>query len=196
MIAFLKGSIVALEPTFAVVAVNGVGYHLHISLHSYAAFKDKKEALFHTHLNIREDGHYLYGFSNPEEKRAFQHLISVNGVGPGTGITILSYLTVEELRNAILREDVFALQRVKGIGSKTAQRMIIELKDKLLRDPTTSAVSISESSHNTQREEALSALITLGIPRASAEKSVDAVLKRSGNTITLEDLVKQALKNN
>ncbi|MFO7257915.1 MAG: Holliday junction branch migration protein RuvA [Bacteroidota bacterium] len=195
MIAFLDGKLVHCEPTFVHVDVNGVGYQLQISLQTYAAIKNLERVRIHTHLAIREDAHVLYGFSSLPEKRLFQLLISVNGVGPNTAILMLSYLTIQELKSAILREDVMALQAVKGVGGKTAQRVIIELRDKLKKESLEDGATISVDPRNTLRNEALSALLTLGLPKAAAEKSVDAVLKKSGITITLEDLVKQALKN-
>ena len=196
MIAFLKGKLVHLEPTQVVVEVNGVGYHLQISLQTFSEIKEQENIMLHTHLAIREDAHLLYGFSNEAEKKLFQQLISVNGVGPSTAIVMLSYMNSNELKSAIIREDAGALQLIKGIGGKTALRVIIDLKDKLKKeswDDTQPAISIGV--HNTVRKEALSALLMLGLPKAAAEKSVDSVLKKSGNTITLEDLVKQALKN-
>jgi Holliday junction DNA helicase RuvA len=195
MIAFLDGKLVHCEPTFVHVDVNGVGYQLQISLQTYAAIKNLERVRIHTHLAVREDAHVLYGFSSMPEKRLFQLLISVNGVGPNTAIVMLSYLTIQELKTAILREDVAVLQAVKGIGAKTAQRVIIELRDKLKKESLEEGATISVDPRNTLRNEALSALLTLGLPKAAAEKSVDAVLKKSGITITLEDLVKQALKN-
>jgi len=196
MIAFLKGKLVHLDPTQVVVEVNGVGYQLQISLQTFSEIKEQENIMLHTHLAIREDAHLLYGFSNEAEKKLFQQLISVNGVGPSTAIVMLSYMNSNELKSAIIREDAGALQLIKGIGGKTALRVIIDLKDKLKKeswDDTQPAISIG--AHNTVRKEALSALLMLGLPKAAAEKSVDSVLKKSGNTITLEDLVKQALKN-
>jgi Holliday junction DNA helicase RuvA len=196
MIAFLKGRLVHREPTFLWIDVNGVGYHVNISLQTFSEIKDQENVRVFTHLTVREDAHILYGFSSEAEKKLFQLLISVNGVGPNTAIVMLSYLNTSELKSAIIREDVGALQAVKGIGGKTAQRVIIELKDKLKKESWDEIQTpISSGSHNTLRNEALSALLTLGLPKAAAEKSVDAVLRKSGNTITLEDLVKQALKN-
>ncbi len=196
MIAFLKGRLVHREPTFLWIDVNGVGYHVNISLHTFSEIKDQENVKVFTHLTVREDAHILYGFSSEAEKKLFQLLISVNGVGPNTAIVMLSYLNTSELKSAIIREDVGALQAVKGIGGKTAQRVIIELKDKLKKESWEEVqTQVSSGSHNTLRNEALSALLTLGLPKAAAEKSVDAVLRKSGNTITLEDLVKQALKN-
>jgi Holliday junction DNA helicase RuvA len=195
MIAFLKGRLVHRDPTHVIIDVNGVGYLVHISLQTFSDIKEQESIMLYTHLNIREDAHVLYGFSNEGEKRLFQQLISVSGVGPSTAIVMLSYMNSQELKSAIVKEDAAALQSIKGIGGKTAQRVIIELRDKLKKESWEEAPSlISSGPHNTLRKEALSALLTLGLPKAVAEKSVDTVLKKSGNTITLEDLVKQALK--
>lgn len=196
MIAFLKGKLVSRDPTHVVVDVGGVGYHVNISLATYSDIKEQEDILLFTHLAIREDAHVLFGFSNEAEKKLFQQLISVNGVGPGTAIVMLSYMNSAELKAAIIQENVAALQSIKGIGAKTAQRVIIDLRDKLKKDSWDESQSpVFTTAHNTLRREALSALLTLGLPKAAAEKSVDTVLKKSGNTITLEDLVKQALKN-
>ena len=196
MIAFLKGKLIHKDPTYVVVDVNGVGYHAHISLQTYSEIKDQENILLYTHLSVREDAHVLFGFSKEGERRMFQMLISVNGVGPSTAIVMLSYMSIDELKAAIVQEDATTLQRIKGIGGKTAQRVIIDLKDKLKKDSLEEIIPQGTGiRHNTLRNEALSALITLGINKAAAEKSVDSVLKKSGNTLTLEDLVKQALRN-
>ncbi len=196
MIAFLKGRLVYKDPTHIVVDVGGVGYTLNISLATYSEIKDQENVMVHTHLAIREDAHILYGFSREAEKKLFQQLITVNGVGPSTAIVMLSYMDSAELKAAIIQENTAALQSIKGIGAKTAQRVIIDLRDKLKKESwDDSQPQVSPLAHNTVRSEALSALLTLGLPKAAAEKSVDTVLKKSGNTITLEDLVKQALKN-
>lgn len=196
MIAFLKGRLVHKEPTQVIIDVNGMGYQVAISLFTYGDIKDQENIQLHTHLAIREDAHVLYGFSGESEKRLFQQLISVNGVGPSTAIVMLSYMSSSELKSAILREDAAALQSIKGIGGKTAQRVIIDLKDKLKKESWEETQPlISIGGHNTLRKEALSALLTLGLSKPAAEKSIDAALKKSGNTITLEELVKQALKN-
>jgi Holliday junction DNA helicase RuvA len=194
MIAYLKGKLVYKEPTHVIIEVNGMGYHVNISLNTFSEIKDKEDIRLSTHLQIREDAHVLFGFSSEAEKAMFQNLISVNGVGPSTAMVVLSYLPTPELKAAILREDAATLQAVKGIGGKTAQRLILELKDKLKKENAEEFTSVP-SSYNKMRQEALSALMTLGIAKLAAEKSIDTVLKRSGNTLTLEDLVKQALKN-
>jgi Holliday junction DNA helicase RuvA len=196
MIAFLKGKLVHKDPAHVVIDVNGIGYQANISLQTFSAIKDQENILLYTHLSIREDAHVLFGFSSEAERKLFQQLVSVSGVGPSTAIVMLSYMSSAELKTAIIQEDAASLQAIKGIGGKTAQRVIIELKDKLKKeswDDTQPTVSVGP--HNTLRREALSALLTLGLPKATAEKSVDTVLKKSGNTVTLEDLVKQALKN-
>ena len=196
MIAFLKGRLAHKDPTFVIVEVNGVGYHVHISLQTFSEVKDKENIQLFTHLAIREDAHVLYGFSKESERRLFQQLISVNGIGPGTAIVMLSYMNSNELKSAIVQENAAALQSIKGIGGKTAQRVIIDLKDKLKKESWEETNStVSAGPNNILRREALSALLTLGLPKAMAEKSIDTVLKNSGNTVTLEDLVKQALKN-
>jgi holliday junction DNA helicase RuvA len=196
MIAFLKGKLAYKEPTHVLVEVNGVGYHANISLQTFSAIKDQENILLFTHLSIREDAHVLFGFATETEKRLFQQLISVSGVGPSTAIVMLSYLNEHELKTAIVREDAASLQAIKGIGGKTAQRVIIELRDKLKKESWEDTQTlIPAGANNTIKKEALSALLTLGLPKAMAEKSIDSVLKKSGNTITLEDLVKQALKN-
>lgn len=195
MIAFLKGKLVHKEPTFVIIEVNGIGYQVAISLNTFSEIKDQEHIQLSTYLQVREDAHILYGFSNKAEKTMFQNLIAVNGVGPNTAMVILSFLPPHELQQAITAEDVRALQAVKGIGGKTAQRIILELKDKLRKEPVGDTGGIAGVRHNTMRNEALTALMTLGIGKAAAEKSIDTVLKKSGNTISLEELVKLALKN-
>jgi Holliday junction DNA helicase RuvA len=196
MIAFLRGRLVSRDPTHVLIDVNGIGYHVNISLQTYSAIKEQENIQLFTHLTIREDAHILFGFSGEDEKKLFQQLISVSGVGPSTAIVMLSYMNSQELKHAIVKEDAVALQGIKGIGGKTALRVIIELKDKLKKESWEEIQpSISHSPYNTLKKEALSALLTWGLPKAAAEKSIDSVLKKSGNTITLEDLVKQALKN-
>lgn len=193
MIAYLRGKLVHKEPTHVIVDVGGVGYQASISLNTFSEIKDQEDIRLATYLHVREDAHLLFGFSTEAEKELFLNLISVNGVGPNTAIVMLSSLPPAELRAAILREDARTLQAVKGIGGKTAQRLILELRDKLRRssgDPI-----LTGSPGNTLRQEALTALVTLGISRSAAEASIDGVLRKAGNTISLEDLVKQALKN-
>ena len=193
MIAQLTGRLLHHEPGYIILDVNGVGYQVQISLSTYSSVKGKETLTLHTVLVVREDAHLLYGFASPDEKQMFQHLTSVNGVGPGTAIMVLSSLNPAQLREAIQSDDVRTLQAVKGIGAKTAQRLILELKDKIGSNLQHGSAG-NVGGNNLLRGEALSALTTLGINRAVAEKTIDAILKRSGNAISLEELVKLALK--
>lgn len=195
MIAYLKGKLAHKEPTHVIIDVGGIGYQASISLNTFSEIKDKEDIRLSTYLHVREDAQVLFAFSSEAEKTMFMNLISVNGIGPNTAMVVLSSLPPAELKSAILREDAATLQAVKGIGGKTAQRLILELKDKLKKVQGDEALTLPGLVSNTMRQEALTALMTLGIARAAAEKSVDSVLKKSGNTISLEDLVKQALKN-
>lgn len=195
MIAYLRGRLVRKEPTHIIVEVGGIGYEASISLNTFSEIKDQEEIRLLTYLHVREDAHLLYGFASEAEKTMFLHLISVNGVGPNTAMVVLSSLPPAELKSAILREDGATLQAVKGIGGKTAQRLILELKDKLRKEVDDAPSIIPGLINNTLRQEALTALMTLGIARAAGAKRIDAGLKKSGNKISSEDLVKQALKN-
>ncbi|HZY82552.1 MAG TPA: Holliday junction branch migration protein RuvA [Cyclobacteriaceae bacterium] len=195
MIAYLKGKLVHKDPTHVIIDVNGVGYQVQISLNTFSQVKDQEDIRLSTYMHVREDAHILYGFGSEQEKNMFQNLISVNGVGPSTAMVVLSYMPPAELRAAIIREDAATLQSIKGIGGKTAQRLILELKDKLKKDAGEEISGTIAPSYNKMKQEALTALMTLGIARSAAEKSIDSALKKSGNSLTLEDLVKQALKN-
>ncbi len=195
MIAYLRGKLVHKEPTHVVVDVGGIGYEATISLNTFTEIKDREDVRLSTYLHVREDAQLLFGFSTEAEKAMFLNLISINGVGPNTAMVMLSSLPPNELRAAILREDAATLQAVKGIGAKTAQRIILELRDKLRKGGADAGATFGGSPGNTLRQEALTALVTLGVSRAAAEQSVDAVLRKTGNTLSLEDLVKQALKN-
>ena len=195
MITYLEGKLAIKEATYVVMDVNGIGYEVKITLNTFTAVKDKDEFKLHTHLHIKEDAHTLYGFSDPSEKSRFLDLISISGVGPATGLMILSSLSPAELQSAILNGDVKTIQSVKGIGGKTAQRIILELKDKMRKEDNTGIeYNLSPQSSNTVRSEALSALITLGINKNSAEKSIDGILRTHQGEITLEELIKLALK--
>jgi holliday junction DNA helicase RuvA len=195
MYAYIEGKLTVKEPAYMVVDVGGVGYFVKISLNTYSALKNSLSAKLHTYLHVKEDAMVLYGFFDKSEKDVFLDLISISGVGPGTALLILSSLTPSELRDSILTGEVRRIQNVKGIGAKTAQRIILELKDKMAKgDFPDKGEVIMGISHNTLRNEALTALTTLGINKAMAEKTVDSILKKGGGDITLEDLIKQALK--
>jgi holliday junction DNA helicase RuvA len=194
MIAFLKGRLAHKSATTLLIDVNGVGYEVHISLHTYSQLCDREQVQLHTYLQVREDAHVLYGFAEPAEKELFLQLISVQGIGPNTARTILSYATPDELRKAIVSGNVAAVQRIKGIGPKTAQRMIIELKDKLLKGNPDS-LDLGEQAYNNVREEALLALVTLGFPKAQMEKVLHQLLQKPDAPQTVEALIKQVLKS-
>ena len=196
MIAYLNGRLVHKDPTYVLLEVNGIGYEVKISLTTYASIKDREQCKLLTYLHIKEDAHTLYGFQEGAEKRLFLHLISVSGIGPGTALMMLSSMSPAELEYAIVHEDVRALSRVKGIGTKTAQRAILELRDKVMKGEVVNpSTSLATAAHNTVRHEALSALVTLGINRAAAEKTLDTLVKQHGNALSLEELIKLALKN-
>ena len=195
MIHYLKGRLVSKEPTHVVIDVNGIGYLVNISLNTFTSIKDQEQVQLETYFHVKEDSQTLYGFANSSERTVFKSLISITGVGPSTAMMVLSSMTPDELKNAILTENVVAIKGVKGIGAKTAQRIVLELKDKLIKEPL--EVDSGDSvlgQHNTIKSEALSALLTLGISRQAAEKSLSTVLQKSGNNLTLEELIKRALK--
>ncbi|WP_026951364.1 Holliday junction branch migration protein RuvA [Algoriphagus mannitolivorans] len=196
MIAYLSGRLVFKDPTYVIIDVGGVGYQVKISLQTYSKIKDEEQLKLLTFLHIKEDAHTLYGFKEETEKTLFLLLISINGVGPNTGLMILSSLSTEEIEHAILSNDVATIQAVKGIGTKTAQRIILELKDKIGKSSgtETSAPLGFLHSNNKIREEALQALLTLGFPKAAAEKNIAQILKKTNGEISLEDLIKASLK--
>lgn len=192
MYAFIEGTVVSLNPAAAVLNCRGVGYEIAISLNTYSFIKDKSECRLLTHLVVREDAHILFGFATENERSLFRHLITVSGIGANTARLILSSLPPNELSDAIIQGKTATLQRIKGIGGKTAQRIIIDLKDKLMKD--TGIKEILGSTHNTSKEEALSALTLLGFNKSLAEKTIDKILESEGNSISVEQLIKSALK--
>lgn len=192
MISFLRGQFVEKSPTWVWIDVNGVGYEVHISLHTYSTIQDKKEGLLYTILLVREDAHLLYGFAEKSERDLFQHLISVSGVGASTARVMLSYLKPEELIAAIVQSNVKALESIKGIGKKTAERLVLELKDKLSKIiPLTNNSTLI---NNTLQQDALNALTALGIPKQAAAQVVEKTLKANPE-LGVEDLVKKALRS-
>ncbi|MGK7390920.1 MAG: Holliday junction branch migration protein RuvA [Candidatus Cyclobacteriaceae bacterium M2_1C_046] len=193
MIAYIEGKITVNEPTHTIIDVNGIGYQLNISLNTFSAIKGAAKVKLHAYLHVKEDSHTLFGFHTLAEKRMFLSLLSISGVGPNTALMIQSSLPPEELQRAIISDDVRTIQSVKGVGAKTAQRIILELKDKIQKEEISG--EITKPSHNTVRAEALSALTVLGINKSTAEKSIDSILKKTGSNISLEELIKQALKS-
>jgi len=192
MITQIRGRLVEKNPTYVVVDCAGVGYLLHVSLQTFSSLPTDENIRLFTHLSIREDAHTLYGFITKTAREVFKLLISVSGVGPSIARTMLSSMSSEEVQNAIASENVALIQSVKGIGAKTAQRVIVDLKDKILK--TFDIDEVSLSSNNTNKEEALSALEVLGFNRRQSEKVITAILKDTPNE-TVELLIKKALKN-
>jgi len=196
MIAYVEGKITEMEPTHLVMDVQGIGYLIKISLNTYSAIKDKTQCRILTYLAIKEDSHTLYGFAAEKERQLFLNLLGISGVGPATCLMILSSLGPEELQIAIGNEDLHAIQGIKGIGSKTAQRIILELKDKIRKDELIEkSMDLSQPKYNTIRNEALTALVTLGFNKSVAEKNITVILQKEKD-ISLEDLIKLALKLN
>ncbi len=192
MIAYLRGPYTFKSPTDVIIEAGGVGYRIHISLHTYSQIQNQPEGKLFTYFHVKEDSHTLYGFADQLERELFVHLISVSGIGPATGRMVLSSYTPAEIQQAIVEEDVPLIKSIKGIGPKSAQRIVLELKDKVAREMTESNVVLSTSG-NTHRQEALSALILLGFNKSLAEKAIVKVLQ-SGNISTVEQLIKKALK--
>jgi len=192
MYSFIEGKIADLNPTTAILACQGIGYTINISLNTYTQINGKESCRLHTHLIVREDALILYGFADTSERHVFQQLISVSGVGPNTARLILSSLSPAEVSDAIARENVKLLQSIKGIGGKSALRIIIDLKDKIMKDLPAGENLIS--SHNTNKHEALSALVMLGFNRPIADKVLDQVIKASEGVLPVDQLIKNALK--
>lgn len=192
MITHIQGRLVEKNPTDVVIDCNGVGYFINISLHTFSELPTSENVKLFTHLLIRDDAHTLYGFSSVAEREIFRLLISVSGVGASTARTMLSSLAPEQVLDAIAQNDIATIQSVKGIGAKTAQRVVLDLKDKILKVYGLSSISTGTS--NTNKNEALSALETLGFVRKQSEKVVDAIVKENPQA-SVEMIIKQALKN-
>ena len=192
MITHVKGRLVEKTPTSVVIECNGIGYLINISLNTFSQIPDNENLKLYTHLQIKEDSHTLYGFHTIKEREIFRLLISVNGIGSSIARTMLSSISPDQIIEAISRENVSLIQSVKGIGSKTAQRVIIDLQDKILK-----VYDLDEgitSSNNTNKEEALSALEVLGINKRSSERLVDKIVLENPD-ISVESIIKETLKN-
>jgi Holliday junction DNA helicase RuvA len=193
MIAYLKGEFVHKNPTMVQVDVNGVGYEVQISLNTYSKIQHLEKGLLHTCLLIREDAHVLYGFFDMAEKEMFQQLISVSGIGASTARVMLSYMKPDELARAIIQADTKTLESLKGIGKKTAERMVVELRDKLAKQSIES--NIFPMKDNTLHQDALNALTALGINRQAADQAVLKVMQSNPSLNRIEDIIKQVLKS-
>ena len=192
MITHIQGKLVEKNPTDVVIDCNGVGYVLNISLHTYSQIPDGEHLKLFSHLQIKEDAHTLYGFSSIAERNIFRLLISVSGIGASIARTMLSSLTPKQVIEGIASNDIALIQGIKGIGAKTAQRVIIDLKDKVLKIYDIDEVSVSKG--NTSKDEALSALEVLGFVRKQAERVVDKIVIAQPDA-NVETIIKQALKN-
>lgn len=192
MIAYLRGKFAHKTPASVIIDVAGVGYDVNISLNTYSRIQSQDEGLLLTHLLIREDAHVLYGFHDAEEKGLFLHLIGVSGIGASTARVMLSYMRPDELSAAIVQGNFKMLEAIKGIGKKTAERVVVELRDRLAKQPLDANISLLQS--NTEQSDALNALVALGINRQAAE---GAVKKASAQypELSVEELIKTALKN-
>ena len=197
MYAYIEGRIEEINPAYTVIDCNGLGFLVKISVNTYSKIKDLQHCRLHTHLAIRNEattpvGFALYGFAEASERELFLQLIGVSGVGYNTAILILSSLPPDKLVQAITSNDVAALQSVKGIGAKSAQRIIIDLKDKFQKGVTSS--EFVGGQYNTNRDEALSGLTVLGFTKGSADKALDKIIKEHGSELSIEELIKKALK--
>ena len=190
MITQLQGRLIEKFPTHVVIDCQGVGYEVHISLHTFGQLGDDENIRLYTHLQVREDAHTLFGFFEPMERSIFRLLISISGIGASIARTMLSSMTPHQIQQAIVHEDLAAIKAVKGIGLKTAQRVQIELKDKIQNVAGMEEISASRS--NTTKEETLSALEVLGYPRRQAEKVIDNIIQSAPES-SVEALIKQAL---
>jgi len=193
MISYVKGPITHKSPTYLIVEAGGVGYHINISLHTYAKIEALATVKILTYLHVKEDAQTLFGFAEDIERKLFVHLISVSGIGPNTAQILLSSLNPEEVRAAIIGEDVAAFKQVKGIGPKTAKRIILDLKDKLIKESGDAPLTLP-AINNTIRDEALSGLVALGFTRIQAQKALKKALREKPEAANVEELVKQALK--
>ncbi len=194
MYTYLKGRITYRTATHLILEVGGIGFRLHIPLSTYTALEGREEAVIHTHLHITEDAHTLYGFATEAERNLFVQLISVTGVGPTSALLLLSAMSVDEIRSAIIGEQAQILQRAKGIGPKASKQIILDLKDKLMREASEPASLSLPSAAHPAREEALSALMALGIGRIPAQKVLNQVQREQPHLQRVEDLVKAALR--
>ncbi|MFT3737577.1 MAG: Holliday junction branch migration protein RuvA [Breznakibacter sp.] len=191
MLEYIKGKLVESSPAHVVVEANGIGYFLNISLNTFTHVGNKTEVTMYVHENLREDAHTLYGFVDKAERELFRHLVSVSGVGANTARMMLSGMSPAELNTAIVTGNLNVLKAVKGIGLKTAQRILVELKDKLGKEPQ--GTNFLPGLDNTVREEALSALVMLGFVKANCQKAIDKIMAENPG-LTVENIIKQALK--
>ena len=193
MIDYIKGEITSLTPTEVILETYGIGYRILISLQTYEDLNSKKDATVYIHHYLREDEELYYGFASRDERELFRLLISVSGIGASTARMMLSSMSSEEIRNAIIAEDINKIKSIKGIGMKSAQRLILELKDKVVKGGGSDTPALFSSASNSHTDEAVTALVMLGFTKANVTKAVTAVLKEN-TAASLEDIIKQSLK--
>lgn len=193
MIDYIKGQIIELTPTDTVLECCGIGYKILISLQTFSKLENKKEATVYIYHYLREDEELFYGFANKDERELFKLLIGVSGIGAATARMMLSSLTCDEIRNAIIAEDINKIKSIKGIGLKSAQRLILELKDKVIKGAGSEIAPIFSQTGNASVEEATTALVMLGFTKANVNKAVAAILKKNPEA-SLEEIIKDALK--
>ncbi len=193
MYEYIDGKLVFKCPTYVVIETGGIGYHLNISLHTFSLIKDQERCKLFTWLHVKEDAHTLYGFAEEGERKLFLNLISVNGIGAGTGRMMLSSISPLEIEEAIIKGDINQIKKIKGIGPKSAQRLIIELQDKLKKDGSGTLMLMPQN--HTAKDEALSALVMLGFVKNTAEKAVDVAVRSSDKILSVEEIIKIALKS-
>lgn len=192
MYDYFNGKLVSKTPTHVILEVGGIGYHIHISLTTFAQIKDLEACKLFISFQVREDSHTLYGFATEGERHLFNHLISVSGIGPNTGRMMLSSITPEEIQSAIVNGQVAVIQKIKGIGPKTAQRVILELQDKLKKQGADTLLPLISDKQSVP-EEATSALLMLGFSKNQVEKVLGGILQKEGE-LSVEMLIKEALK--
>lgn len=193
MIDYIKGKIIELTPTYTVVECCGIGYMIQISLQTFSAMENKSDITIYIHHYLREDDEQFYGFASKDERELFRLLIGVSGIGVATAQMMLSSMSSDEIRNAIISEDINRIKSIKGIGLKTAQRLILELKDKIVKGGGADSPVIFQSANSAIAEEATTALVLLGFTKANVNKAVSAVLKETPDA-TIEQIIKLALK--
>ncbi|MCX6291114.1 MAG: Holliday junction branch migration protein RuvA [Bacteroidetes bacterium] len=187
----LSGKLIEKNPASLIIECQGIGFFVNISLHTYSKISDEEACKIYTHVQITEDAHTLFGFAEEEERKLFRHLISVSGIGCNTARVMLSNMNPSEIQECIVNEQVQKLRAIKGIGEKTAARVILELKDKLKKDGITPSVQ----SHLKVKDEAMSALVTLGFSRNAVDRTLESILKTKGAELSVEDIIRQALKS-
>ncbi len=194
MISYIKGKITHKSPTYILVETSGIGYHVNISLQTYGKIEQLNEITILTYFHVKEDSQTLFGFADEAERSIFKHLISVSGIGTNTARIVLSSMDASDVRTAIISENVAAFNKIKGIGPKTAKRIILDLKDKMVKESGDQPLSINDLG-NTIRDEALQALVALGFVKTKVQKVLNSILSKDPKMSSVEVLIKTALKN-